>query len=437
MINSHREPAALLADANQPDAEGLDLSVTELRAVSPHHRQFMRNMGQISTFSLSLVLGGRFVGMITCAHRTERRLPFNIRDGLEIMANQVALQLGAMREIERLSTRNDVRELRSAMVSQFARSADLVDALLHQHITMTDVIPADGAAVRIGDRLEAMEHAPSVLATLGMDGPAELVTDSLSLDHPELATVMQGVAGLLIRRLGATGDFIAWFRGERRTTVKWLGDMSLDNRVTPLSPRNSFSEWEQEVEGTSEPWHGLRRGTRDRQRSAGDDAATCAGAARRPRPPRPSDRAAQPAAVHRAARRGAGATAYRGRGAVRRRRRVQVDQRQVRARRRRRRTDARRACAHHRCRATDMVARIGGDEFVVLCEDVSEGDAVRLALRVTAAVAAEPTDTPGWHVSASVGVALAGGTSDASNLLSAADSAMYRAKVAGGARPST
>jgi diguanylate cyclase (GGDEF)-like protein/PAS domain S-box-containing protein len=87
-------------------------------------------------------------------------------------------------------------------------------------------------------------------------------------------------------------------------------------------------------------------------------------------------------------------------------------------------------------RATDTVARFGGDEFVVLCDGVeSEEEAVKLAQRL-AAVLEEPLSVAGRPVyaSASFGVAFAGPTSDATSLLRDADVALYRAKALGRGR---
>jgi diguanylate cyclase (GGDEF)-like protein len=79
------------------------------------------------------------------------------------------------------------------------------------------------------------------------------------------------------------------------------------------------------------------------------------------------------------------------------------------------------------------VARLAGDEFVVLCEDLdSERDAVRLAERIAAEVAA-PFEVDGneLKVSASIGIAVSGRPSPAAQLIRDADLAMYRAKEAG------
>ena len=88
-------------------------------------------------------------------------------------------------------------------------------------------------------------------------------------------------------------------------------------------------------------------------------------------------------------------------------------------------------------RPSDTVARFGGDEFIVLCDDVAEESvALGLADRLTASLA-QPVVLPEGEifVSASMGVALSHDIGDtASSLLRDADTAMYRAKERGRAR---
>jgi diguanylate cyclase (GGDEF)-like protein/PAS domain S-box-containing protein len=83
-------------------------------------------------------------------------------------------------------------------------------------------------------------------------------------------------------------------------------------------------------------------------------------------------------------------------------------------------------------RAHDTVARFGGDEFVILAEDLmSDDEALHIAQRLNR-VLEDPVLLPGGQVSVSASVGIAFSEEhDAGDLLLAADVALYRAKAAG------
>jgi len=81
-------------------------------------------------------------------------------------------------------------------------------------------------------------------------------------------------------------------------------------------------------------------------------------------------------------------------------------------------------------RDTDTCARVGGDEFVVVCEDLSHAsDGALVAGRLEDALAAGvPVGNRNMPVRASIGIAVSSAGSLPQELLNEADAAMYRAK---------
>jgi diguanylate cyclase (GGDEF)-like protein/PAS domain S-box-containing protein len=86
-------------------------------------------------------------------------------------------------------------------------------------------------------------------------------------------------------------------------------------------------------------------------------------------------------------------------------------------------------------RATDVVGRFGGDEFVVVCPDTDEAASLAVAERIRESIARELVGVPSQYpVTASVGVALwepVESLVEADALFRVADEAMYRSKNAG------
>jgi two-component system cell cycle response regulator len=85
-------------------------------------------------------------------------------------------------------------------------------------------------------------------------------------------------------------------------------------------------------------------------------------------------------------------------------------------------------------RATDLIARLGGEEFAVVAPDADEGIASRIAERLRASIADETFDIDGdlnLKMTSSFGVATATPNDTMETLLARADAALYQAKTSG------
>ena len=86
-----------------------------------------------------------------------------------------------------------------------------------------------------------------------------IATASLGLDHPEFKHLTEIASGVLAAPISSSkGDYLVWFRRERVKELTWGGNpckpMILGDDPADLSPRRSFAQWHQVVEGTCDPW---------------------------------------------------------------------------------------------------------------------------------------------------------------------------------------
>lgn len=441
IVSTEDPGTGLLVSEGSAGVESLDLSGAELRAVSPHHLRYMRNMGQFSTVSLSLITGDsdagqRLSGMITLAHRTERRLPVLLRRALEVLATQLQLQLDARGRIATLTRALDVRGRRTALLAPMFGGRDVMAALLDGETTVLDLVAADGVLIRCNGEVRAAGDVPpgDPAGLLDVLGDAVVTTDSLRADLPDAVAAFPGFAGVVVAPLGG-GDRIVFLRREAARVVSWMGDQSLSNRDTPLSPRNSFSSWKQDVSGTSAPWEGAVDEIRELAHELADalerrSSARLAELAMRDPLTGVRNRRYLFDALERSS--GVGRTLLFldlddfksvndglghdvGDGVL-----VEVARR-----------------LESVSRGGDLVARIGGDEFVVVADGLPDAEAAALAARFVLAVS-EPIPVDGHEivVTASCGIAVTDGEVGGDELLELADAAMYRAKRGGRNRAS-
>lgn len=259
------EPSAIIPQSD-PAGEPLDLSMSTLRAQSPVHTEYLRNMGVQATLTLSLVLAGRLWGIIACHHMEPRSIGYERRTTAELFAQMLA-QLIENRDREAISdyeqrSRHMHNEIMGAVVENGSTAQNLM-ALADR---VTQIVPCDGFAVRVADETFLTGETPTreeiAEVTRFLDqGSASRIFDTVQLGgvHPPACQFAAQTAGMLAIPISRTPrDYMMFFRRELVQSVSWAGDPKKPVEAglpgARLSPRRSFEAWREIVSGQSIPW---------------------------------------------------------------------------------------------------------------------------------------------------------------------------------------
>jgi PAS domain S-box-containing protein len=253
-------PLRSLPDEN---AGQLDMSFYVLRSVSPFHLEYMRNMGTLSSMSVSIVSEGKLWGLISGHHTVPRLVPYLVRSACDMLTKMVGTQLTAFLAASRLQTKVQFHEVQRRMLTQIASENDYASALVSQVGALVDVTLARGVVLAIDGDLSTFGDTPEVnyvrrlIEWLDSQPQLEFYeTNQLSTVLPWAEDIADTASGFLaIRFSDIRSRYILWFRPEIVRTVHWAGEpvKRLDENNRP-HPRMSFEAWKQTVHMQSLPW---------------------------------------------------------------------------------------------------------------------------------------------------------------------------------------
>jgi two-component system, chemotaxis family, sensor kinase Cph1 len=267
IADAHYEPVPVrFVDGR--DGTALDLSQAALRSVSPVHLEYMRNMRTLASMSVSIIVGGKLWGLVSCHDHAPRQLSWQTRMACEHLGQLLSLQIEAKEENEQVTEQLRLRQLTLAIVSHLSDSDATLQRLVEEPGPLLRLARAAGAAVILNDSCWSVGETPDheTLLALGqwlgnridqVWHSDRLPTEAASLgdqaDYPLGPTA--GLLAISISKLHR--HHIVWFRPEIVQTIVWAGDprkesaMGADSR---LHPRRSFASWKQQLSGRSLPW---------------------------------------------------------------------------------------------------------------------------------------------------------------------------------------
>jgi len=271
-----QNPFRIIADVNANpvpivpargiEGEEPDLSMSVLRAVSPIHIEYLRNMGVGASLSISIVIKGRLWGLFACHHYAARRVPYSLRTVAELFAELFSLRLElAIAEAGNLMSER-ARALHDRLMARLAGGGSLANNLSVITDVIGDIIPHHGSSAFVEGRYEARGAAPTEEEFKALVPAFNTGSTSRIIASEALGELIPGATGFAERAVGALAipvsrrprDYVVLWRRELPQVVTWAGNPEKPVEHGPngdrLTPRKSFAAWRESVRGRSAPW---------------------------------------------------------------------------------------------------------------------------------------------------------------------------------------
>ncbi|WP_454801733.1 ATP-binding protein [Mucilaginibacter phyllosphaerae] len=262
----HTQPSAILtaADNDVP----LDMTNSHLRAVSPIHIQYLKNMGVQSSFSISLLYKKGLWGLIACHNYSPRFIDYKSRESAKLIGQILSSAL----EFRQDEENQQIQERYKSAVDQLSRlmlkDSNIEYALTGHAVTLLNAVDATGAVLIFDNNLIKLGVTPTDSQITGLTSWLKnniadtfYYTSNLVSDYPDAAMFRDMASGIMATVLSREfGEYVIWFKPEQVSTITWAGNpekpVTIDTTsgIAHISPRNSFEEWSQTVTGTSKNW---------------------------------------------------------------------------------------------------------------------------------------------------------------------------------------
>ncbi|MCC5880519.1 MAG: diguanylate cyclase [Idiomarina sp.] len=267
--SARREPIAMQAQ-NEQDMTPLDMSAGTLRAVSPVHMQYLQNLGVAASSSIGIFEEQALWGIIACHHVDDIWLAPKKREALSLIVEFAAQRYFYLQTKATQNYQRRVHEVRDAMAQediQQITTQSLISSHGHGWLRLLDAVGCifvrQSSISSVGEVLQG-DDLRRVLDWLDDNVRARPFWSTRCLAESTgltLASDEKPLSGLLAVPMSAEGDRHAWllfFRTELVEIKRWAGkpEKHVYQGATGdmLGPRKSFAMWQQKVEGRSSEW---------------------------------------------------------------------------------------------------------------------------------------------------------------------------------------
>ena len=263
-------PVPILA---QDGLGALDLTMSQLRSISPMHIQYLQNIGVRATLTISLMVHGNLWGLIACHHyQGPLQIDSSLRQMCESFGAIASFGIASSQEILKrkiLSVRDEQIE---NFIAGLRSSRSLSATLKAQHAAILSLTGAGGLCLVENELVSSwgdcpeqehiLKHADSLRRELDVKG--YYCTASLAGTYAGASAIKKSASGTIAVKLSSffsgssKESLLFWFRPEHIETVNWAGNpdkaVNKNRNGQVLGPRESFEKWAEIRENKCVPW---------------------------------------------------------------------------------------------------------------------------------------------------------------------------------------
>ncbi|MBF0471965.1 MAG: PAS domain S-box protein, partial [Gammaproteobacteria bacterium] len=252
------EPVPLIYSTSS-SLHQIDLSLSWLRSLSQIHIEYLRNMGVVSTLTISLVHNGKLWGLIACHHFNPKRVTLRERELNELIGRTVSVKLMNMEFSHRDRLNNRVRNTLYEFAELIRRNNNIAAVVHLLQDALLELVRANGAVIAIEGQHHPLGSVPSpeVVSAIvdrlrgqKIDNVfhSQCLGEFLGEERDNALEAQLHHAGLLFAPLDQRLEsYILWFRPSLVKTMRWAGRpqkyIAEEGGETKVSPRKSFETW--------------------------------------------------------------------------------------------------------------------------------------------------------------------------------------------------
>jgi len=265
--NRDAAPVPLLSLNMRAGGWPLDLIFARLRALSPIHLEYHRNLNVNGSMSVSVMKRGRLWGLVIGHHRQPLLIPPALRTAVTLLVDAFAMRLTEVETAADWDERRDHVATHARLLEQMAGADDFVPALTNGAVTMTRLFSAGGAAVIRDSEVQLVGETPPTETVLDV---VEALRTRSDKEHPVATDHLAGISTRFAEHSAIASGALAvffgtdhrnallWFRPDVPRTITWGGDpskpVSFEAGRTRILPRRSFERWTERMRCYSQPW---------------------------------------------------------------------------------------------------------------------------------------------------------------------------------------